>query len=64
MFGVNLGRSSARAGDGMRAKTSIEIAKEEAASGASGVQGKAPPPKPKSRILQPGVARVFSACAR
>jgi hypothetical protein len=38
----------------MRAKTSIEIAKEEAATGASGVQGKAPAPKAKSRILQPG----------
>jgi len=51
--------SSARAGSGMRAKTSIEIAKEEAASGSSGVQGKAPAVKTKSRILQPGSSSAF-----
>ena len=53
--------SSTRADNGMRAKTSIEIAKEEAAAGSlnSGIQGKAPPAKTKSRILAPGSSAAF-----
>jgi ankyrin repeat protein len=52
--------SSQRAGNGVRAKTSIEIAKEEAGSGMSaGLQGQAPPPKPKSRILRPASSSAF-----
>jgi hypothetical protein len=45
----------------MRGKTSIEIAKEEAAVGSlnSGIQGKAPPAKTKSRILAPGSSAAF-----